>query len=287
MGSKNSKVESNIIQYESNDLFDKISSQYIFMNIIDYIKSKDFILKLFKNSNKYIKKLNLLADYQYYYLLQNHIDLFKYFYVKDSLFNSDIIKIQTYKNIIKINLLPECLEKYIKNYPKFYKNSERWPKTDIIGIYSPFFEIFSETDFIKQFTIDINMHNIRFLKSEKNCIFKFNKLNQSNKIYKKIKYTPFDCNDDIKYLNKINLNFNNIDSLDINFTNIEKKSSKTIILNTIISFKDIYNLISLKINFIYNQDIELNIIENLNNFKNLEILNLIIVNIQGLSILFL
>ena len=150
------------------------------MNIIDYIKSQDFILKLFKNSNKYIKKLNLLADYQYYYLVENKIDLFKYFYSENSLFNDSLEKLKQYKNIIKINLVPECIDKFIKNYPIFYKNSERYSTKGIIGIYSPLFEKFLETDYIKTFVIDINMKNIKYLKAEKDCILKCNKLNQSN-----------------------------------------------------------------------------------------------------------
>ena len=90
------------------------------------------------------------------------------------------------------------------------------------------------------------MKNIKYLKSEKDCILKCNKLNQLNKIYKKIKYTPFDCND-IKFFEKINLNFNIIDSLDIDLLYSNKKEVKTIILNAFISFKGIYdNLISLK-----------------------------------------
>ena len=116
-----------------SDLLDKISSNYLLLNIFEYIK-KDRILKLFIHSKKYIEKLGLLFHYQYNYLKVNGINLFYFYYltfsIVDGKINKEILNNRFKEDLkdmnIKINFTPEFLINfhYSSNYKTQYNNNK-------------------------------------------------------------------------------------------------------------------------------------------------------------------
>ena len=119
------------------------------------------------------------------------------------------------------------------------------------------------------------MFYIKKYNLKKDYISAFNKLNKSNVKYSKIRF-DFIVPEDINYLKDFNINFSHIKQLTINNNDKFKLVDYNLFLKTLFSFKNIEkNMINLKINFSHffvtfcPEDME-----NLNNFKSLEILSL-------------
>ena len=171
------------------------------------------------------KKLDLqLINYQESYLNQFNMVLFDYlffnekeFYSKD--FNKNSLKEKLDNDISKNKLNMNKIECIIIDY---FKISQEIVKIELesfneipIDIYSPFFNCISKTKFFEtRFTINIFVNLIEKFNLKKDYIEAFNELNKSNSNYSSLnfKYTK---NDDVKYLEDFNLNFNKIKRLTV------------------------------------------------------------------------
>ena len=274
---------------ENTSILAKIKSNYILKNIFNYILSKNFILKFFVYSNYFKKKLDLqLINYQESYLNQFNMVLFDYlffnekeFYSKD--FNKNSLKEKLDNDISKNKLHMNKIECIIIDY---FKISQEIVKIELesfneipIDIYSPFFNCISKTKFFEtRFTINIFVNLIEKFNLKKDYIEAFNELNKSNSNYSSLnfKYTK---NDDVKYLEDFNLNFNKIKRLtvikDISDSGNGNDYNNNYFLEKLFSFNLSNDLVYLSIKLSdTNNTIKSNSIKNLNNLKSLKVLSL-------------
>ena len=274
---------------ENTSILAKIKSNYILKNIFNYILSKNFILKFFVYSNYFKKRLDLqLINYQEGYLNQFNMVLFDYlffnekeFYSKD--FNKNSLKEKLDNDISKNKLNMNKIECIIIDY---FKISQEIVKIELesfneipIDIYSPFFNCISKTKFFEtRFTINIFVNLIEKFNLKKDYIEAFNELNKSNSNYSSLnfKYTK---NDDVKYLEDFNLNFNKIKRLtvikDISDSGNGNDYNNNYFLEKLFSFNLSNDLVYLSIKLSdTNNTIKSNSIKNLNNLKSLKVLSL-------------
>ena len=275
-------------------LFDKISSKYIINKIFDFIKSRNFKLKIINHTKSLQSKLNItLYDYQYAYINKYNFEYDNYFHKyinryincfdKDSLnqnFQEDLKKCKVDINVFKKIEVDHFIQNENKLILKeggdiIYEMPEK-----IIEIYSPLLDLISETEFFEKFCsilISIDIIQKYDLKNDYSSLF--NKLNESN-----INYASLTINNkenyDVGILKQLNINFCKIKRLTSEYEddeNAEKSNSNNydIFYNTLFSsFNVKNNLIYLKLkrrNKHYNK-FNIKYINNLNDFKSLKVL---------------
>ena len=264
----------------SKNLMETIGSKYIIMTIFSYIDNYKFKYIFFKNSKKFQSKLNLqLYQYQDEYLKKCGIHLSYYFSLyyncnfQNYILNFDYNKDKTRKKIeedylnkkFDINIIENYVNGYFEDYPE-YNNK-------IIDVDSPFFNIISKTNnFDKNFMIFIS---IKKEEDKKKYITIFDDLNKKNtkySLYLKIK----DYND-INCLKEFNINFNQVRCLKIKpsfLGMIKHNQNYNYLVQTLCSFNNPEtNLKYLSLD-LSDSIIEADSLDNINNFKSLECLEL-------------
>ena len=216
IGEKENKDESNKLS-KSFSYLSNIKSKLILKIIFSYIKDESFKYKIFKYSKEFQKKFNLnYAEFSLFKSIEK-VNISSYLLISyDSFDNSP----KNYLNEIlsKLNIKESELEKYLLYYYRKESNSRNKDYDEIyFSIFSPFFDFLIENgkDFFgKLFKIGIKTENI--IKYNLQSVYKsaFKKLNKYNVKYSSLYYT-FEKNEEIKYLNDLDINFSNIKNLSI------------------------------------------------------------------------
>ena len=99
---------------KNGELINNIKSKYILNYIFDYIKDKDFQLKLFLYSKKFQKEFDInLIVLKEKYLQKLEFDLYKYLYIEPYKFEKDYLT-NEYNEFFKSKKLnKEIIEKII------------------------------------------------------------------------------------------------------------------------------------------------------------------------------
>ena len=281
---KISNKKENNIQMSLGKL-DGVKSKYQLNNILSYIKDDNFILKLFAYSKKYQKLLNLSINiYKEKYFDKIGLNLIK---IKDFCSCYDdykycLIEKSGYPGYYRKDYLPKKCEKYknkfnaniIEDYILYYieKNKIKYQKL-YLDIYSPYFNILSKmNNFSDIFIIIISMKFIKEYNLENDYIKIFNTFNKLN-----LKFSilfRFINSNDINYFEKFKINIKNIKRLilleDTDIGKYEHFFENFFSFTNDLSNNLIYLKISLK-NTIYKETI---LLQNINNFKSLEQLEL-------------
>ena len=107
---------------KNGELINNIKSKYILNYIFDYIKDKDFQLKLFLHSKKCQKKFDInLIILKEKYLQKIEFDLDAYLFIKPNLYKKDYLT-NEYNEFFKSKKLnKEIIEKIILIYLKIKK----------------------------------------------------------------------------------------------------------------------------------------------------------------------
>ena len=268
-------------------IINKIKSSYIILGLFDYISDANFKFKIFSYSKLYQKKLNIeLYDFQKIYFSKYEIDLDQFLILKTFKFN-DKNYLKTFFNTILINnnidfnIIKSYIINYYKNKAKNQNNTEKDTNSNTkisIDIYSPFFEILSDSEIFEQyFMVLVPIVEIKKNNLENDYISCFEKLNKVKSKYSSIKII-FKENEDVHFMYKLIKNFEQINELyllkngrssNYNFNNFFKslftmngidKNLKALDINIYDSNSDIY--------------LDANSLENLNNFSSLEKLKL-------------
>ena len=272
IGGKENKDESNKLS-KSFSYLGNIKSKLILKIIFSYIKDETFIYKIFKYSKEFQKKLNLnYAEFSLFKLIEKE-NISYYKLISDDSFDNSS-KNYLNKLLSKLNVKESDFKIYLLYYYRKELNSMNKNYDDIysyknnISIFSPFFDFLIENgiDFFgKLFEISIRTENIIKYNLQSNYKSAFNKLNKANIHYPALSYT-FEKNEEIKYLNDLNINFSNIKTLSI----IKYNTMHGInLVNLKIDFDE--NLLNnlLYLNFTCYEHITPDAIEKLNDFKRL------------------
>jgi len=263
---------------------ENINSKYILQKIFDYIKSDRIKLKLFFHCKSLQNKLNITKfDYLEIYLINVKIDIFNYFssfsFGYSDSYDNKTLDNQLYNDLLKYNIDKKFFYEFITNY--FNNNkSININNLQFLDIFSPFFDILSNTNLINKLIIPISTKIIEKYNLKKDFIYAFTKLNNSKFKYPAI-LLEFKDSEDMNYINELNINFQQIQKFVIYEEQYSYIQNYEIFFATIFSFNDIKNnLISLNIKFNQreNEDEDEKIapylVEGLNNFKTLEELSL-------------
>ena len=278
----------------NNSILEKVNSKDLLNNIFDYIRDINYKHKLFSYSKLLQKKADLrLADYEERYIVKFGINLNDYLFSENNKFvrkfNKDILNSNLQKDLSKNNLEKSTIEKimidiYNQRYEDKYKNnSEGSDKAgnklieteESIEIYSPFFDTLSKMDFFEYlFTINISTYIIDKFDLKEDYISTFEKLKQSKSKYNSLTIY-YEDSYDILYLKDFNINFNQIKRIIFIPNSYHVTGDYKYFLNTFFSlFSRIENnLTNLKLKWVENE-MEPRTVQNLNNFKSLELLNL-------------
>ena len=280
------------------NLINAISSKYISEKIFDYIKDKNYKLKLFLYSKALQEKYDIkLFHYQETYINQFkfnynlYLNEYTHKYIK--LFKINNLKDAYEKDLLQCKVDNNIFESVIINYfNKNEKNLINDKNEKIIEIYSPLFEPILKTELLEKiFTIYIPINIIEEYNLKTDYITVFNKLNKTNGNYSlKI---MFNENNDINLLKELNINFNKIRRMTIIFEESEGEENSDI-NNYNKFYSTLFSLFDNKNNLIYlnieNKNkhyykIMLNFMNNINNFASLKSLSLFELNIaQNLEI---
>ena len=191
----------------------EILSKYILNYILDYVPDKNAKLKLFSYSKYFQNRLGIKKYYYYEkYLEALCFDINKYLCVDDNCKEKNELK-KKYDSFISKNKIDKekfgnILYEVINNQKEDYKN---------IDIDSPLFEIISRSiNFYKYYTINIYQKNIYIFNLKEEYKIIFDKLNKSNTKYSAICYI-YDDEAKLHYLNELNINFDNIIKMKLEF----------------------------------------------------------------------
>lgn len=281
---------------ESESLLEKIKSKYIANHVIDFIKDKNYLLKLAKYCKILQSSFKLgLEDYKNKgYEIINCSNFENFLYVKrSSKFKANYLKnkfkeeFKKYDESIRSTISDEFSEKYFIN--KYYKNNDKTNKNIsdnqlIIDIQSPFYESLSKkVIFQNLFIIRLPFPLIKEHDLIKDYLKEFEQLNKSNANYSALcfqfdtetkKFSNFQkLNIDFKKIKKLIFEEKAIKSYNKSFSKyyIKLFPFKTIFLNNDIVnnlvFLEIKNLRPAK--FLYDLDSA-----KINSFKSLEELRL-------------
>ena len=278
----------------NNSVLEKVFSKDLLSNIFDYIRDPNYKHKLFSYSKLLQKKADLrLADYEERYIEKFGINLADYLFSENNKFvrkfNKDILNSNLQKDLSKNNLEKAKIEKimvdiYNQRYEDKYKNNSDGSgkagnklieTEESIEIYSPFFETLSKMDFFEYlFTINISTYIIDKFDLKEDYISTFEKLNQSKSKYNSLTIY-YEDSYDILYLKDFKINFNQIKRIIFIPNSYHVTGDYKYFLNTFFSFfsRIEKNLTNLKLKWVENE-MEPRAIQNLNNFKSLELLNL-------------
>lgn len=278
----------------NNSVLEKVSSKDLLSNIFDYIRDPNYKHKLFSYSKLLQKKADLrLADYEERYIEKFGINLTDYLFSENNKFvrkfDKDILNSNLQNDLSKNKLEKATIEKimvdiYNQRYEDKYKaNSDGSDKAgnklieteEPIEIYSPFFDTLSKMDFFEYlFTINISTYIIDKFDLKEDYISTFEKLKQSKSKYNSLTIY-YEDSYDILYLKDFKINFNQIKRIIFIPNSYHVTGDYKYFLNTFFSFfsRIENNLTNLKLKWVENE-IEPRTIQNLNNFKSLELLNL-------------
>ena len=197
----------------------KIKSSYIIKNIFNFIKDKNFKVKLFLYTKNKDLHNNLEIDFndlKEKYLRKIGFYFNEYFHKTPKSF-SKILLNEKYNNFFnKKNYTKEKIENIIYD---IFKNKEIKDIDEeiLIDIDSPLFKVISKIKiFEKQFSIFLDEYKLK----DENIIEFFNDLNKSNINYSSIFFNLDDCNK-INNLKELNIDFNKIKRFTINIEHIE------------------------------------------------------------------
>lgn len=278
----------------NNSVLEKVFSKSLLNNIFDYIRDPNYKHKLFSNSKLLQKKADLrMADYEERYIEKLGINLNDYLFSENNKFvrkfNKDILNSNLQNDLSKNKLEKSAIEKimvdiYNQRYEDKYKNnSDGGDKSgnklieteEPIEIYSPFFDTLSKMDFFEYlFTINISTYIIDKFDLKEDYISTFEKLNQSKSKYNSLTIY-YEDSYDILYLKDFKINFNQIKRIIFIPNSYHVTGDYKYFLNTFFSFfsRIENNLTNLKLKWVENE-MEPRAVQNLNNFKSLELLNL-------------
>ena len=264
-------------------LIGNLKSVYILKTILDHIKDKKVILKLFVHSKKFQNKLGIrLFDFQKIFFkkfsFENYL-CFNTSFENDIAFDKDEIKNSLRNDLLQYkfdsNNIINNKEYLIYYFKKYYeKINEEKSGIDkeykiLIDIYSPFFETLSKTEIFSDiFNVKILPSNIIKNNNLKNDYI--NSFNEINSNYSSLSLY-YGEKEDLNILKEFNININNIKNIIIYILNLND--------NFLISFDDKYifkNLQKLRIDSKYSntRKINANSFENINNLNSLEDLEL-------------
>ena len=275
----------------NKDKLDNLKSRYNLYNILSYLNVNSK-LKLFAYSKRYQKELNITKNnYREKYFEQkgiNLVNIYDYF----SLFKEnkyDFMEKGGYPAFYSKNYLPKKYEIYknkfsnniISDYISYCIEQKNLIDNAYLDIYSPFFEALSTNNYFSdKFTIIVSIKFIKDNNLENDYIQAFNNLNKFNSNYS-ILFRFINPND-IDYLVKFKMNLKNIKKLIL----LEDKDigKYNYFFEKFFSFNEIKsNLRHLKISLKFNIDNRL--LQDINNFKKIEILELNNIYFKSLFIL--
>ena len=259
---------------EEKNILKGLKSSYIFHNIFDFIKDKNYKYKLFIYSKTLQNKLKInLFEYQKKYIdklgIKNHKYLSFNYFIDD--IKKDDLENKFKENFLNFKINKETFQNYLDD---FFKNYHK--NNILIDIFSPFFEFLSTKEYFEKFFI-ITINLIEKYQLDNDYINAFNKLNQSKSKYSSLEFI-INKNIEIEKWKSYEINFEQIRNLTILEVEESSDSSNEKILkfiNNIIDYKIFQNnLTNLEIYFNKNYSIDPLLFENINNFINLEILKL-------------
>lgn len=245
----------------------KIKATYIIEIILSYIKDNNIFYKIIQYSKSEQKRLNINKNFYKEKFLSKCLD-FNLYLLLNYLPNDILQDLNINKNDFSYialfhfeKLFNECsFNKYLKN--DFLD----------ISLYSPYFEIFSKSEYFKYFSIRIDDSDIQENNFSKCCNSEFDKLNKIKSNYTSL---SFYCNSKnyINFQGKNNIDFHKIKALKTVFENPNNLLS---FFTNLFTFTDILNdLIYLNLNLIgLEEEINSELFEFINNFKSLEYLSL-------------
>ena len=274
----------------------RIKSKYIYNIIFDYINNENFKLKLFNYSKYFQNILGLnLFDYKEKFVDNLNINLNDYIYIDScALFLKEALKEKLEKELLKYKLDFHFIQKYFINlFNKKVKtlidqfNNKAFIFSDLyIDIMSPCFDFISQSEIFEFFGMRIFIDKFNIFLFKKDLISILNNLNISSKILSLLFFykDPSDIDNLDKY--KIKINFEKIKKLKI----VEKfepysyyRSNNNYFYRTLFSFNNFgKNLLYLELELNYRENIDLDVIKFINNFKLLEILILLKFEIKSL-----
>jgi len=271
----------------NKSILKRIKSKYIYKIIFDYINNENFKLKLFNYSKYFQNILGLkLFDYKEKFFDNLDINLNDYFY-KDSckipmkkpllkqMLENDLKEYKLDFNFIQKYLI-NSLNKKIKALIDKFKNKASIFSDLYINISSPFFDFISQSEIFEFFGMRIFIDKINLFVFKEDLISFINNLNISSKISSLVLFYKKPCEIDYLEEYKIKINFEGIKKLQV-ILQFEPYSpniyDNNYFYKTLFSFDNFgKNLLYLDINLKHKENIDLNIINYLNNFKLLEIL---------------
>ena len=264
-------------------MLEKLSSNYILQNILDYIEDVKFKYKLFSLSKLFQKKLDLkLKDYKLHYINQFGLpDMNSYFYNNDySSYDKNYLTNKLNKDLsnkkIDINKLKATLIDLFQNYFDFKNQEYDYYEGDErkLDIYSPFFEDISQGElYEKIFTIPIPIEIIENYNLKNDYISAFNKKNESNGKYPSLTIYYTGC-EDIKLLKELKIYFQKVQRLSLIFIGTKEHINTNILFEDFFSIKNIENLTYLNLD-LNAQVIEPKSFEKINDLKSLKILKIV------------
>ena len=213
-------------------LLGKIKSKYIFHLIFSYIQDENYIYKTFKYSKFYQHKINL--DYNN---IKEYITIFdKYLLDNDEYnFNNDLKKFKLHNKKIEFYII-----NYFRNHPN--KNIKGFNINEFsldINILSPLFDVLLKEKFFENmFNIVIDLNEIKDNNNIDKTIEKYRTLSKMN-----LNHLSFKCiigkkdnqeikeQKDIKILNKIFINYDNIKKIEISFYDINLLYTNILLVN--------------------------------------------------------
>ena len=253
----------------------KIKSKYVFKNIFDFIKDSNLKHKIFAYSKHFQEILKIsIFDYKEKYFNKKGVKFDEYFTLKShksfnmNTFNKNLLNENLKSFINKNNINLDSLNSYFIDYYK--KNAGDFKLKILIDIYSPFFNVLTNSECLELFIIPIEMDIIqknqlledykKSLENLKNFSVKINYINEKD-ILLLLDIMHFE---EVKELNMINIgNEKNVNYEQI-FTNIF----------SIKNFGNKLNNLNLKIHDVWSTITNSSIFEKINNFQNLKTLEL-------------
>ena len=230
---------------ENQRLISKIRSKYILKHIFNHIEDKNTDLKLFSYSKCFQKKLDLDFSLCYKkYLEALNFDLKEYLFKYEEKYEKGIFEKEYDTFISTNNLNKEKFENILYDVIN-NQNIITDEEDNFINIDSPLLEMMTKTkDFDKYFTLYISQIIIDKFQLKDCYRAIISKLNNSNIKYSSI-FFVFDDKTKLSYLKELNINFNNIKTLNLKYKGdkVFNEYKKDTIINSLNTFKNLKNLV--------------------------------------------
>lgn len=279
---------------EKVSCLNKIKFKPILNHIFDFIKDVNIKLNLLKYSKHLQRILDInIFHYQDAYFKKENIYLPQFLSIKEEneKFDKDLLQKKLDNFLINHpQLTISDINKYVKEFIPKYANKLKKEKennkqgtnyensfNNYIDVYSPFFEIISKNEFFGNiFTINIPTNLIIKNSLENSYTEIFDNLEKNNCNYYSIKISLNETKD-LEVLDKFKIKFNRLNKIVINTNENNSIEDYNSFLDKIFSFFPKENsliYLNLEIPTESENIIENKVIEKLNNFQNLEDLNL-------------